>query len=107
VLRGLGNILLTQFRGSDVPCRQGGEEFLVVLPEASTEQVVAHAEQVRARVSNMNLAQPTGEPIGRITISVGIAEFPKHGGTAGELLKAADTALYRAKTAGRDRVEVF
>lgn len=107
VLRGLGNILQAQFRGSDVPCRQGGEEFVVLLPEASADQVAAHAEQLRVKVSEMNLAQPTGEPLGRITASMGIAEFPKHAGSAEDLLKAADTALYRAKTAGRDRVEMF
>lgn len=107
VLRGLGNILQTQFRGSDVPCRHGGEEFVILLPEASADQVAAHAEQLRVRVSEMNLTQPTGEPLGRITVSMGIAEFPKHAGSGEDLLKAADTALYRAKTAGRDRVELF
>lgn len=107
VLRELGNILQTQFRGSDVPCRQGGEEFVVLLPEASADQVAAHAEQLRVRVGELNLTQPRGEPMGRITVSIGIAEFPKHGGSATDLLKAAGTALFRAKTAGRDRTEVF
>ena len=68
--------------------------------------MAAHAEQLRVKVSEMNLAQPTGEPLGRITVSMGIAEFPKHAGSAEDLLKAADTALFRAKTAGRDRVEM-
>jgi diguanylate cyclase (GGDEF)-like protein/PAS domain S-box-containing protein len=105
VLRELGSLLLGHFRGEDVACRYGGDEFVVVLPEAS--QIVTHARAGRLceHIRHLNI-QFEGEPLEAVTLSIGVAAFPENGSTSAEILKAADTALYRAKHAGRDRVIV-
>ena len=103
VLRELGALLLRSIRGGDVASRIGGEELLVILPEAELEGALARAEQIRASVSQLQLRH-LDRPIGQITISIGAAVFPEHGQLAEVLLRAADAALYRAKHQGRDRV---
>jgi diguanylate cyclase (GGDEF)-like protein len=104
-LRLLGTLLKTKIRGSDIACRYGGEEFTLILPEATVNDVLQRMEQLGRDVKNL-VIQHQGKPIGQLTGSFGIAVFPKHGTTGDALLKAADEALYRAKQAGRDRVIV-
>lgn len=104
VLRALGACLESTVRASDVACRFGGEEFVLVFPEMPEPVAVARAEQLR-----VNWAARTVESDGaeiRSTMSVGLAMFPEHGDHAEALLRAADLALYEAKRAGRDRVVV-
>lgn len=86
-------------------CRYGGEEFILILPEASQEVTQMRAEQLRdsARQLHMQYEDQTLEPV---TLSMGVAVFPEHGSTYDAILGAADTALYRAKGNGRDRVVV-
>jgi diguanylate cyclase (GGDEF)-like protein len=103
LLRELGLLLLAETRASDIACRQGGEEFLLVLPDAGQEATAKRAETIRTAVKQMQLHYG-GEPLGPITISAGVAAFPQQGESAAALLKAADAALYEAKHAGRDRV---
>ncbi len=102
VLRSLGAFLLSSIRASDIACRYGGEEFTLILPEASVEVTRERAEYLRQEVqqrfaSNLDLGCT-------VTISLGVASFPQHGSTAEAILSAADAALYRAKAEGRDRV---
>ena len=103
VLREFGALLGSHIRGSDVACRFGGEEFVLVLPDASLEGAREKAESFRASVKKLDL-QYRNEPIGRITASFGVALFPAHAEDADSLIRAADEALYQAKNAGRDRV---
>jgi diguanylate cyclase (GGDEF)-like protein len=92
-----------RFRGEDIVCRYGGEEFTVLLPETTLERALERAEELRAAAAE---ARPSGpvQPLDPVTLSIGVASYPQHGDTGAALLSAADAALYRAKTAGRDRV---
>lgn len=105
VLRELGRCLQSYVRGSDIACRYGGEEFILILPEASLGVTQLRAEQIRAAVKQLHV-ESSGQPVGAITLSLGVASFPKHGLEGEAILKAADTALYRAKQEGRDRAIV-
>lgn len=104
LLRELGIVLNQSMRGSDIVCRYGGEEFLVVLPGATKEQTRQRAEELRLSVREM-LVYHLGKPLAKCTISIGIAAYPADEKTIERLLKAADHALYQAKDNGRDRVE--
>jgi diguanylate cyclase (GGDEF)-like protein/PAS domain S-box-containing protein len=105
LLVALANVLRSQVRAGDIVCRYGGEEFLVILPETTPELVVQRAEQLRRLVRDQ-LRDPSDGRAGPVTLSLGVAVFPLHAGNAVDLVRAADAALYRAKSGGRDRVEV-
>ena len=100
VLVKLAEILRQTTRGVDSVARYGGEEFLVMLIEAPIATAAAVGERLRARVA----AEEFGG--GRVTVSVGAAEYPTHGETPEELIASADAAMYQAKGEGRDRVVV-
>jgi diguanylate cyclase (GGDEF)-like protein len=104
VLEAFGDLLLSSVRKEDLPCRMGGEEFVLLLPEADLGLGMARAEQVRAALEALRL-EHLGQPIGTVTLSAGVAAFPQHGDTLDGLLATADKALYRAKKLGRNRVE--
>jgi diguanylate cyclase (GGDEF)-like protein len=103
VLKRLARTLQELVREVDTAARYGGEEFMVILTETPATEAMRVAERVRARVSEIRLAQPGGVEVG-VTISVGLAEFPSSGKTPETLIEAADQALYRAKESGRNRV---
>jgi diguanylate cyclase (GGDEF)-like protein len=103
LLRELGSFLKQNLRGGDMACRYGGEEFSLILPEVSLENVRLRAEQLRDGIKQLNV-QHDGKLLGAISLSVGIAMFPEHGATSRQVLNAADAALYQAKGGGRDRV---
>jgi len=105
VLRELGALLKGNLRKEDIACRYGGEEFVLVLPDATLDGAARRAEQMREAVSRLRIAYG-GQMIGPITVSIGVAAFPDHGQDAHALLQAADAALYQAKRDGRDRVSV-
>jgi diguanylate cyclase (GGDEF)-like protein/PAS domain S-box-containing protein len=105
LLRDLGSFVTKRFRGEDIACRYGGEEFVLILPDASLEDTRRRAEQMRTEVRQLKVYSQ-GRLLDGISISLGVAAFPDHGSTQGDILKAADTALYRAKNEGRDRVAV-
>jgi diguanylate cyclase (GGDEF)-like protein/PAS domain S-box-containing protein len=105
LLREIGVLLQRQTRAEDIACRYGGEEFTLILLEASAEDTQERALRLRQEAHHLKV-EYAHQPLGAITISVGVAVFPDHGGGAEALLKAADAALYRAKGAGRDRVMV-
>src|SRR5216683_5461459 len=93
-------ILRKMTRAVDSVARYGGEEFVVMLIEAPIATAAAVGERLRARVA----AEDFGA--GRLTVSVGAAEYPTHGETPEELIASADAAMYQAKNEGRDRVIV-
>ena len=98
VLKAVGDMLRKSTRGLDCAARYGGEEFCVLLPEATTDAGKQVAERMR---SNMAEQQSAGRTI---TVSIGIAEFPRNGESLEAVIASADAALYEAKRAGRDRV---
>jgi two-component system, cell cycle response regulator len=98
----LAQALMRATRTSDVVARLGGEEFAVLAPETDELEGYQLAERLRAEVRATFARQPE-----KLTVSCGVASFPVHGITAGELLHSADRALYEAKEAGRDRSVVY
>lgn len=103
VLRGISTMARHSIRAGDISCRQGGDEFLFILPEASEEDCLRLAEKMRTQALQVIL-QVCPSLAGAVTLSCGMAMFPKDAQNAESLLKAADLAMYQAKTAGRDRV---
>lgn len=106
LLREFGNLARARTRMEDIACRYGGEEFIIIMPDASLENTYARAEQLREAIKHLEF-RSGGQPIGMVTASMGIAAFPDHAGTVEALVRAADTALYQAKRSGRDRVLVM
>lgn len=104
LLRSLGAFLLASIRGSDIACRYGGEEFTLILPEASLSTTRERAEQLRSEVQHRLASSLELSSNRQVTLSLGVASFPQHGLTAEAIVRAADAALYRAKAEGRDRV---
>lgn len=102
VLIALTQIVRQICREQDVVARTGGEEFVLILPNTTSDIAQVIAERLRDRVANMHI-----EPIGSITISIGIATCTEHVKSTSEVLDSADQALYNAKVLGRNRCEVF
>lgn len=106
-----GDALLVQFaeilkrntRSEDIACRYGGEEFTILLPEVDAVSARARAEQIRAATSEM-VAQHRGKTLGHVSVSIGMAVFPENARVGADLMRSADSALYRAKRSGRNRV---
>jgi diguanylate cyclase (GGDEF)-like protein len=105
VLQSSGAFLSKNTRADDIACRYGGEEFVLILPNASLKDTQLRAEHLRASVKELNITH-LGKPLGMVTTSAGVAAFPQLGSLPAELMARADGALYRAKTDGRDRVIV-
>jgi diguanylate cyclase (GGDEF)-like protein/PAS domain S-box-containing protein len=104
VLRSFGDLLKRNVRGSDIFCRYGGEEFLLVLPRMSIGDAVERAEQLRSAIAAAPVSY--GASTIAVTASFGVAAFPRDGTSGDKLISAADSALYVAKAAGRNRVKV-
>ncbi len=104
VLKLVAKTLTTSVREGDLPARYGGEEFSVVLPNADLEVAREIAERIRKRVGAKKIVKrSTGEDLGNITMSLGIARYDI-GESMQDLIKRADEALYAAKRTGRNRV---
>ncbi|MEW5828206.1 MAG: diguanylate cyclase [Chloroflexota bacterium] len=105
VLIELSSLMQLQIRREDIACRFGGEEFVLVLPDASLQDTCRRAEQLRSDVQHLSVMHK-GQLLGAITLSLGVSNFPDHGDTVEALLAAADSALYNAKAGGRNRLIV-
>ena len=103
VLREFGAMLRQTIRGSDIACRYGGEEFVLLLPDSSPVGAERRAEDLRRKTAAMAL-DFRGQQLGQITVSIGVACFPDHADSAEGVLAVADAALYRAKGQGRNCV---
>jgi diguanylate cyclase (GGDEF)-like protein len=102
VLKAVATLLLRSLRTSDIACRFGGEELVVILPDCTLEGAVVRAEAIRAAFAAMTLLE-LGQPL-TVTASFGVSSTAVCGTDQAALLKAADTALYKAKQGGRNRV---
>ncbi len=107
VLHTVGTILRKATRKTDFPARFGGEEFIVILPETGKGGAFVFAERIRATIENKHFPGEEKQPNGKLTVSGGVAEFPSDGGTAEKIIKAVDIAAYKAKSNGRNRIEIF
>ena len=99
VLREVAAAILSSIRGTDIACRFGGEELLILLPDCNLEMAAGKAEQIRNRIASLTF---TGGMA--VTGAFGVAAVPETSAAARTLLNDADAALYQAKTAGRNRV---
>ncbi len=105
VLKHVAKLLQNNIRSADIPCRYGGEEFVIVLPDTHLENAVRAAEKIRNVVEDTPLVlEDQPEPL-RVTLSLGVAELKKED-TLDTLIRRADQALYAAKRGGRNRTEV-
>jgi len=100
LLRKLGEFLHSEVRSTDISCRYGGEEFLIVMPGALLENGYERAEHLRAAFLSLDI-EHLGVKL-RATLSIGVAIYPQHGDTWEEVLHSADQAMYAAKAAGRN-----
>lgn len=105
VLKSLAALLKRSARESDVICRYGGEEFVVVMPGISAELALQRIDSWRAELAGTPVR--CGEWDIPVTLSAGVAGFPTHGGDMDTLLARADEMLYRSKSEGRNRVSVY
>jgi diguanylate cyclase (GGDEF)-like protein len=103
VLRAVGQCLRDGVRRSDIPCRYGGEELVLILPECDAAAALRCAEGLRSAIAALELRNGD-TPLPQVTASFGIAMWPANGEDGGALLQAADGALYAAKNGGRNRV---
>ena len=104
VLKTLADVLLSSTRASDIVSRYGGEEFVVILPEAAGNEATVLAERLRRSFEECGVRFGEEEPV--ITISCGVATYPDHASDSATLLRMADSAVFRAKSEGRNRCVV-
>jgi diguanylate cyclase (GGDEF)-like protein len=106
VLREIASTLVHAVRNEDVVARYGGEELVILSRAIADDAAMVLAERLRKRVEALAVDVGAGDPV-RVTVSIGVAVFPSaHAVTSEQLIAAADRALYRAKDAGRNRIEV-
>ncbi|HEX5063836.1 MAG TPA: diguanylate cyclase [Kofleriaceae bacterium] len=106
VLRQLARVLNDTRRANDVVARYGGEEFAVILVDTAKFTAAKVAERVRERIAAHDFSD-AAQRAGKISVSIGVATFPDDGVDAEGLVRSADTALYAAKRAGRNRVVLY
>ncbi len=99
--------LKAALRSADVACRYGGEEFCVLLPQTSVSEAGVIAERMRLRVSETDYPFGKQQPMGTVSISIGISTLEKNIDTAEKVISAADRALYHAKAEGKNRIEFY
>jgi len=106
MIRRVADAIRGALREYDVPARFGGDEFAILMPETTLAEAMTVAERVRRGVEAIGLKLSDGTTVAA-SVSIGVSVFPGHGGTASELLAAADRAVYQAKALGRNRVCAF
>ena len=106
VLSAIGELLARNVRETDLPARYGGEEFVILCPSIDATNAAAFAERIRKAVQNTNFVGAKKQPLGCLTVSIGVASYPLHARSREGVLRMADHALYESKRKGRNRVTV-
>jgi diguanylate cyclase (GGDEF)-like protein len=106
LLKELGALVLEESRESNVVARYGGEEFIIMLNDVSKDGAVTYAQRLCEKIAAHPFAHREKQPLGKLSISGGLAEYPMDGDSIREVIRHADAALYRAKRRGRNRIEV-
>ena len=101
----IGTLMKDNARSSDIICRYGGEEFLMVMPGTSLESAVKRAEEILHKCTNIIIAHE-GQAL-KVAMSLGVATYPDHGQEAEEIIFKADKALYKSKKNGRNQVSAW
>lgn len=102
-LQRVGEVIRSTLRSHDIPCRYGGEEFAILLPETEPAEAIVIAERIRRTVADIRIRE--GRRMVGTTISIGISSYPRSARrSAADLLRKADRALYQAKREGKDKV---
>lgn len=104
LLKKLAAILLGRMRHPDIIVRYGGEEFVLLLPSTTKPNALICAEDIRRIIAEYPFDGRENQPLGFVSVSMGVADYPQDGTEAAALVKSADDALYRAKATGRNRV---
>jgi len=99
--------LKAALRSADVASRYGGEEFCILLPQTSIDEAGTIADRIRQRVATTHYPHGKSQPLGRVTVSIGVATFSAVVNTAMTVVAAADRALYQAKSLGKDRTVFY
>jgi diguanylate cyclase (GGDEF)-like protein len=105
VLHEVGLILKQACRASDLACRYGGEEFVLLLLNADLKSTIERTAIIREELKKKHIIYG-GLSLPAINVSMGVSMYPQHGSKPDELIRCADEALYKAKHDGRDRVEI-
>ncbi len=103
VLSEVSDVLRQSIRQTDVAARYGGDELIVIFPHTTAADATVAAERMRAAVQDREFICPNGSRLS-LTVSIGVASYPTHASSREDLILQADTALYRAKKSGRNRV---
>ncbi len=106
-LRLMSRLIQSSIRPDDLAARYGGEEFVVLLPRTDKAGALAVAEKLRSRIEAHVFPHQEKQPLGNLTISGGVANYPYDAASGSDLIRCADKALYEGKHAGRNRVLPF
>jgi diguanylate cyclase (GGDEF)-like protein len=99
--------LKAALRSADVASRYGGEEFCILLPQTGIVEAGAIADRIRQRVSTTHFPHGKSQPLGRVSVSIGVSTFSSMINTSENIIAAADRALYQAKNLGKDRIVFY
>lgn len=99
--------LKAALRSADVASRYGGEEFCILLPQTSIEEAGVIADRIRQRIASTHYPHGKSQPLGRVTVSIGVSTFSPVVNTAMTVIAAADRGLYQAKSLGKDRTVFY
>lgn len=105
ILRSFSMLLEQVIRNTDFAGRYGGEEFIIILPETTLSEAEELAERMRKKIEAHTFTISDDKKI-KVTSSIGIASFPDHAQTKLNLIRAADSSMYKAKEAGRNQVKI-
>jgi len=103
-LKLISNLMDQNTRTTDTVCRYGGEEFTIIMPGLKKSEALMIAEKLRTLIENHRFLEDGAEPCCKLTISIGVSSYPEDSTRPELLLKLADTAMYKAKAQGRNRV---
>lgn len=107
VLKALADLIIQESGSDGLPCRYGGDEFVIIFPDMEREQAFLSVEKMRAAAEQVTIStRADGPQLNGISISAGISCYPMDGRLKSELMRKADQALYRAKITGRSKVRL-